>query len=187
MINIEIKCCVCKKTFVRSQDEIDISNSVGKVLYCSRGCCGTGVSRNRVGKNLGITKDGYSPYRYFTRKVKSRNKDVGVVNDNVTTQYLKQVFDSQHGICPLSGIVMFLPPNTTYWKNNKVRPDTASLDRIDSDRGYEIGNLRFVTYMANICRNTFTDQEVINFCKAVANNSQVNAGPAGVVCNTLSA
>lgn len=44
----------------------------------------------------------------------------------------------------------------------------ASLDRIDNSKGYLKGNVRFVSMMANLARSTFSDNELIRFCKSVA-------------------
>ena len=80
---------------------------------------------------------------------------------------LKNIWEQQKGICPLTGWELKLPDTTDGWKNP---PDIrrASLDRIDSSRPYEIGNIRFISVIANYAKNSFTDQEVIEFCKAVS-------------------
>jgi hypothetical protein len=46
-------------------------------------------------------------------------------------------------------------------------PDRASLDRIDSSKGYVNGNIQFVSYMAQIAKNEFSDGELRSFCEAV--------------------
>ena len=59
-------------------------------------------------------------------------------------------------------------PETTQAHDTGVRnPWKASLDRIDPHQGYALGNVRFVVAMANLCRNGFTDEDVLTFCKAV--------------------
>ena len=49
---------------------------------------------------------------------------------------------------------------------------TASLDRIDSDRGYEIDNIQWVHAMVNMCKNKYPQERFISMCKAVATNHQ---------------
>jgi hypothetical protein len=58
-------------------------------------------------------------------------------------------------------------------KNNKTdkNPYQSSLDRIDNNKGYIKGNVRFVCLMFNIARNDFSDNQVIEFCKQVASNA----------------
>ena len=46
-------------------------------------------------------------------------------------------------------------------------PYTASLDRIDSEKGYVKENVRFVAVIANFSKNKFSDEDVIDFCEAV--------------------
>ena len=46
----------------------------------------------------------------------------------------------------------------------------ASLDRIDNSLGYVKGNVRFISIMANYCRNTFEDKDLMEFCEAVVDN-----------------
>lgn len=45
---------------------------------------------------------------------------------------------------------------------------TASLDRIDSQKGYIRGNLQWVHTNANICKNAFENEYFITLCHAVA-------------------
>lgn len=44
-------------------------------------------------------------------------------------------------------------------------PFQPSLDRIDSSKGYEIGNVRIVWLIENYAKNTFTEEQLIEFCK----------------------
>ena len=46
------------------------------------------------------------------------------------------------------------------------RPEGHTLDRIDNDKGYVKGNVRFVSVIFNFARNNFSDQDVLNFCQA---------------------
>ena len=52
-------------------------------------------------------------------------------------------------------------------KLEKVPINLASIDRMDL--GYI--DVRFVSVMYNYARNTFTDEEVLQFAKAVVNNN----------------
>lgn len=44
-----------------------------------------------------------------------------------------------------------------------------SLDRIDSSRGYEVGNVQWVTKYVNWAKNDLSQEDFINLCIAVAN------------------
>lgn len=45
---------------------------------------------------------------------------------------------------------------------------TASFDRIDSSKSYEIGNTQWVHTMVNMCKNKYSQEAFISMCKAVS-------------------
>jgi hypothetical protein len=47
--------------------------------------------------------------------------------------------------------------------------NTASLDRIDSSRGYIEGNVQWVHKMANMCKQHYSQKRFIDMCIAVSN------------------
>ena len=49
--------------------------------------------------------------------------------------------------------------------------DDASLDRIDSTKGYIEGNVQWTTYQANVSKHTMTMDELYQFCKDVLNHA----------------
>ena len=106
--------------------------------------------------------DELTPFRETFRRLHRRKKEV-----NVTLEYLKEVWDSQKGICPLTGWKLELP---TQSKQYRLHIKTASLDRIDNSKGYILGNVRFVSVMFNFARNNFSDEDVIEFAQAVVKN-----------------
>lgn len=161
------ECRVCNKNFERPTKEVDRSKKLGRPNYCSRSCAGVGnkeVGKKNLGKELGnknriklyagSKKDEYTPYKQFLRSAKKRYKEV-----DIDLEHLKKVWEEQKGICPFTGWELSLKRT-----NN---PKQASLDRIDSNKGYIKGNIRFIALIANYCKNNFSDEDVINFCKAV--------------------
>ena len=51
------------------------------------------------------------------------------------------------------------------------KDQSASVDRIDNDKGYEVGNIQWVHTMVNMCRGKRELSEFIRMCKAVAENA----------------
>lgn len=49
---------------------------------------------------------------------------------------------------------------------------TASLDRIDSDKGYTIDNIQWVHKMVNMTKNKYDQAEFVRMCKAIAENNR---------------
>ena len=63
---------------------------------------------------------------------------------------------------------MRLPISVAEWEGGGWDYRKPSLDRVDCTKGYVPGNVRFVTVMANYCRNRFEDKDLIGFCREVA-------------------
>jgi len=171
---INLVCECCGKGFPRRLSEYRRSKRRGMLSYCSNSC--SAVVNNKkpgrkcTGDNLRLVNcvDEYSQFRYamgcVRRRVTQRCKQY-----NIDVEYLKQIWEEQDGKCPLTGWDIELPPTSAGW-NGDSHLRRASLDRIDNSLGYMKGNVRFVSIMANYCRNAFEDKDLIEFCKAVVDN-----------------
>ncbi len=60
--------------------------------------------------------------------------------------------------CPVLGIKLFVPSQSEGHK--KVRPDSATLDRIDPRRGYVKGNVWVISFRANTIKSDATPNEL---------------------------
>ncbi len=80
--------------------------------------------------------------------------------------YLKELWAGQDGRCPLTGWELRLPDTANGWRSGK-HPANASLDQINHGAGYTKGNVRFISVMANLSRGQFSDEQVLEFCRAV--------------------
>lgn len=85
----------------------------------------------------------------------------------MTLDYLKELWESQDAKCPYTGWQMKNMECFSPDKQLPLTPDRASLDRIDSSKGYVIGNVQFVCYMAQCCKSMFSPKQMIEFCEAV--------------------
>jgi hypothetical protein len=89
----------------------------------------------------------------------------GALNRNlkfdVTIEYLWEIYLSQNRKCNLSGIELILP------KHNKDNNKTASLDRIDSSKGYIIGNVQWIHKDINLMKMNLNQKTFINYCKLI--------------------
>jgi hypothetical protein len=83
---------------------------------------------------------------------------------NVTPKYLWDLFSKQNRKCALTGLEL---------TNEKINR-TASLDRIDSGRGYEVGNVQWVHKDINLMRNAFSTKYFIDMCTRVSLMRYVN-------------
>jgi hypothetical protein len=55
--------------------------------------------------------------------------------------------------------------NNNYYETEAGSPFKPSVDRLDAKRGYTLDNVRVIWLIENLCRNTFTDDQVLEFCK----------------------
>lgn len=80
---------------------------------------------------------------------------------NITIKDAWELFEAQEHRCALTGVEIYLPAR---W----IDTGTASLDRIDSSRGYEPGNVQWVHKDVNRMKNSFDQSYFIKMCQAVA-------------------
>lgn len=108
------------------------------------------INQQQIKKYCHNRRDELTPYRYSFRNAKRRFKEF-----NLTLEDLKNIWINQNGICPYTGLKLQLP---TYKKcdNTWYR---ASLDRIDSTKGYVIDNIQFVSTPINFMKSTMSDIE----------------------------
>jgi hypothetical protein len=76
----------------------------------------------------------------------------------VSIEYLWNLFQEQKQICAITG---------DYIPNIKE----ASLDRIDSSKGYIEGNVQWVTQQANLSKHVMTMEQLYEFCRKVLNHA----------------
>lgn len=98
----------------------------------------------------------YAPFRKFLSKARRSGKEF-----DLTEKDLKDIWERQRGICPYTGVHMILPRNSAH-KLPKT-PDRASLDRIDSRRGYTKDNVQFCSLFAQYAKNEWSDDVVRKF------------------------
>ncbi len=70
----------------------------------------------------------------------------------ITPSELIKVFECQNGKCALSGIEMVCGKGKTLW-------NSMSIDRINSELGYTLENVRLVCFCINAFRGQMTDNE----------------------------
>lgn len=85
----------------------------------------------------------------------------------VTKDDLVDIYNLQNGKCALTGVEF----NLSVRNGNTVNPDSMSIDRIDTSKGYIHGNVRIITSMANTAKGRWTDEQLIQFCKQVVEHN----------------
>lgn len=83
---------------------------------------------------------------------------------SISIEYAWDLFMGQHRKCALSGLVIDFK-----WKD---RTQTASLDRIDSAKGYVEGNLQWLHKDINLIKMHLDQSYFIELCERVANHAR---------------
>jgi hypothetical protein len=79
---------------------------------------------------------------------------------SITKQDIVDLWNKQNGLCVLT----HQPMDLRAIPRAHNRP---SIDRINSDVGYHINNIRLVWHFVNQARNRFSDKEFVTFCRIV--------------------
>jgi len=85
------------------------------------------------------------------------------IDFSITKEYAWEVWERQGKRCSLSG-------QQLCFSRSKSSNFTASLDRIDSSKGYIEGNIQWVHKDINKMKSDFTDERFIEICKLVSEN-----------------
>jgi hypothetical protein len=82
---------------------------------------------------------------------------------DLSYEYLADLLIEQDFKCALTG-----------WDIDamSVGGNTASLDRVDSLIGYEVGNVQWVHKMVNMCKQQYSQERFIYMCSAVSSNRE---------------
>ncbi len=127
---------------------------------------------------IGVKKlkdNGYKsdPFKYYIRNskmhLKQKNKNGRSMQHTVTLQQIKTIWDNQNGKCVLTGWDLVLPSSILGWSSSNIsnKQKHASLDRIDSSKGYTKDNVHFVAYIVNMAKNNLKIQKVIEMAHAI--------------------
>lgn len=177
---ITVICDQCGKEYLKPLSEYKRNRELGRHSFCSRSCaCRYNSthpsnkmlehSRSEKNKQHLISVNGKLNYylkhpemvfSYCLRNCKKRFKEC-----TITLNDLQEQWNKQNGKCPYSGVSLLIP---TY-KNNHNNPIyTASVDRIDSSKGYTPDNIQFVSTCINYMKNTMSDKDTKFMCKCIA-------------------
>lgn len=69
--------------------------------------------------------------------------------------------------CPYFGMALTYKLTDGSVKSRRWSDDLASLDRIDSSKGYIPGNIQVISYLANRMKQASTPEQLIKFAKGI--------------------
>ena len=130
--------------------------------------------RPEVKKRKRKRKDNFeNPYfsrAFYGAKIRARKKFPDKLF-NITTDYIKEIFPHEDRRCPVLNLQFKRNPT-----GRGAIPNSPSLDRIDNDKGYKIGNVIWVCNKVNMIKNYSTPDEIIKvgkFYKELEKNVEV--------------
>lgn len=160
--------------FLKSKNEYNRRIKLGKTkLFCSLKCGSLHNLENFNDKRCkvpirlqpGFVQPTSNPFLYYMRNCRRRNKDKNT-EVNIDENYLREIWKAQSGKCPYTKFDLVL----NFHLMKKEEKDTrylASLDRIDSKKGYIKGNVQFVSCAINYMKNNMTHDQTIEFIKLI--------------------
>jgi len=121
--------------------------------------CGCVIWERKKGKDSpffkGVGDIGFTFWNTVKKNAKLRNIDF-----DITLEYVWDLFLKQEKRCALSGV------DITFGKSN-YDETTASLDRIESNKGYCDGNVQWVHKTVNFMKHDLTEENLLYFCKNI--------------------
>lgn len=164
---VEVTCFTCEKTFLKDESEVKRSIQRNRRHFCSRVCCGKSNTEriksypktSDISKHAANRNDKYTGLRDFVRRSKTRKCE-----SSITIEELYDLWNQQNGICPYTGIKLEKPRG----KVQHCPIKTASLDRIDSSKGYIKGNLQFISTAVNYMKSDMSHEQTIELCKIIS-------------------
>lgn len=90
----------------------------------------------------------------------------------LTLEDIKTLNERQAGLCALTGYLLD-------WEPGPLTPFRASLDRIDSAKGYTTDNIQLVVVVANRFKGQMAQLDFIELCRRVVHH--IDALPASTI------
>ncbi len=152
--------CRCGKEFTKRASDLGRKPKSEKQAPQSCGCVPT--SRVYTSKYGGIGDLGGHRFGLLQASAKKRGHHF-----DVTIEFLWDLFLKQDGMCALTGAPLAM-------SKRSACPDEAiaSLDRIESDKGYIPGNVQWVHPTVNFMKHAMPQKNFITWCCEVADHSR---------------
>lgn len=156
-----------QKTTVQIASETGVGTEcIRKYLYKHNIPVRDSVTSRILMYGIGHAGLGGASWAQIIRGAKRRNLEFGI-----TSEYAWNLFLEQNKKCKYSGEELILSKNA-YEESIGIR--TASLDRIDSSKGYIDDNVQWIHKDLNWMKQSFTEKYFIDLCKTIARYQSTN-------------
>jgi hypothetical protein len=151
--------CDCGKHHIVHRSNL----TTGRITHCGCSKQSTDGENNPNWKGYeGISGEVWNRIRAGAN---ARNKKGRVIALEIDKEYVWELFLAQDGTCALSGVPITLPVTT-------LASGTASLDRIDSSKGYIEGNVQWVHKDVNKMKNALDQDYFVSMCEKIASHKR---------------
>lgn len=148
--------CKCGNKIKLSSNALTSGNNI---------TCGNKINHNNTVLDTKNLRFGELPATHIS-SIKQNAIKRNLVFD-LTGEYLWDLFLQQNKKCAISNIDLVFTPNRNSHKFRYLT--TASLDRIDSSKGYIVGNVRWVHKDINKMLSNYGDEKFIDYCNRCVN------------------
>lgn len=125
--------------------------------------CGCYRKRNRGPKYKGVGDLSSTKFRGIMARAKYRDQAF-----KITIRWAWDLFVRQEKKCALTGLPITLHPSSV-----EEGASTASLDRIDSSKGYIKGNVQWVHVVINFMKHSLAEEEFVRWCRLVSDHDRL--------------
>lgn len=151
------KCqCDCGKQVIK------VSGDLGRTKSCG---CKHSSQDQRTGNHSPFWKGVGNISGYKLNKIKEGASRRGIAYE-LDDQYLWELYLQQDGKCALSG-------ESINFGEKGSELGSASLDRIDSRKGYVVGNVQWLHRDVNIMKMDFSEEYFVALCSRVHYNNKL--------------
>lgn len=148
--------CDCGKEIKRKLSQVKNKNGIKD--------CGCEHRNNKAKTWIGHGEISGSLFSYIRRCAERKKLEWSISIEEIWNLFLKQ--DRK---CALSGEELIFPKTNKELHSSR----TASLDRIDSDKGYIINNLQWIHKDLNMMKKNYRDSNFINWCYKITDYNRL--------------
>lgn len=156
-------CSSCKE--MKPFDMFAVSNHSKNTLKRAYLCKLCASKKTKAYRN---TESGFwvGLWNNLNSNAKSRRLNVEILKTDII-----KLWKAQNGLCALTKIPMQMTNSVRSSRSRNLNQYRASVDRIDSEKGYIPGNIRLVCAYVNVMRSDMTDDELRFWCAAILKGS----------------
>lgn len=115
---------------------------------------------------------------YWREIVNRAERHHSYLEFDIDLEYIWELFLKQDGRCALTGLKL------KFKKKTNGKDGTASLDRIDSSKGYIKGNVQWIHKHVNKIKLNFNENYFIAFCNLISKNHPLTTEESQVIIET---